>query len=291
MKQFDYISDVHIDFWLGDTDIKSNKFQRKLDFFMNSVLCLDPDKSNTIIIAGDIGHYFKQNTAFLLRLKDYYKNIVITYGNHDMYLVSLKQQEQYNYSSYSRLSELKQFCIDNDIHFLDGDTVELDGIKIGGTGMSWDYSYAEQFDGYDKENTKKLFRDVMNDSRLIMQSKPLYTHLPYGRKLRDNFWDQEEFFKEQYQKLSLISDVDVMVTHYGPIIPDGMPDMYRNETSTFYYFNGISDIQRINPKVWIFGHTHDYYDFDVGTTRMLCNPLGYPNENKYGTVNTIVLED
>jgi len=32
-------------------------------------------------------------------------------------------------------------------------------------------------------------------------------------------------------------------------------------------------------KLWIHGHTHDTFDYNIGECRILCNPRGYPAEN------------
>jgi hypothetical protein len=32
------------------------------------------------------------------------------------------------------------------------------------------------------------------------------------------------------------------------------------------------------PKLWIHGHSHDRCDYAPGETRIVANPLGYPNE-------------
>jgi len=32
------------------------------------------------------------------------------------------------------------------------------------------------------------------------------------------------------------------------------------------------------PKLWIHGHGHDRCDYVLGKTRVVANPLGYPNE-------------
>jgi hypothetical protein len=33
------------------------------------------------------------------------------------------------------------------------------------------------------------------------------------------------------------------------------------------------------PALWVHGHTHDSYDYWVGSTRVVCNPRGYDDEN------------
>ncbi|MCY1554175.1 hypothetical protein D9M68_907290 [compost metagenome] len=40
------------------------------------------------------------------------------------------------------------------------------------------------------------------------------------------------------------------------------------------------------PSLWFHGHTHDSFDYRVGTCRVVCNPRGYQNrhgeyENKH----------
>jgi predicted phosphodiesterase len=31
--------------------------------------------------------------------------------------------------------------------------------------------------------------------------------------------------------------------------------------------------------LWIHGHTHDPFDYEINGTRVICNPRGYPGEN------------
>ena len=32
------------------------------------------------------------------------------------------------------------------------------------------------------------------------------------------------------------------------------------------------------PKLWIHGHTHCKFDYNIGNTRIVTNPSGYPSE-------------
>ncbi len=58
---FDLISDIHLDFWVdySSNHIKLNKNQ---DNFVRLILPEAP--SSTLVIAGDIGHYNKQEYIF-----------------------------------------------------------------------------------------------------------------------------------------------------------------------------------------------------------------------------------
>jgi hypothetical protein len=37
-------------------------------------------------------------------------------------------------------------------------------------------------------------------------------------------------------------------------------------------------VRELQPKLWIHGHTHDRCDYVLAETRVVANPLGYPNE-------------
>jgi gamma-glutamylcyclotransferase (GGCT)/AIG2-like uncharacterized protein YtfP len=77
--------------------------------------------------------------------------------------------------------------------------------------------------------------------------------------------------------------------NYTPTIPYGIRTTYALEKgSTFYMFNGEKDIERIQPKFWLFGHMHDKFDFIHKDVRFLCNPNGYPGETTY-TVDSFEL--
>jgi len=69
----------------------------------------------------------------------------------------------------------------------------------------------------------------------------------------------------------------VVITHMLPS-NQAISEEYKDD----YTLNGAfaSDLDDIiiahpNIKVWTFGHTHDFKDFVVGETRLLCNPRGY----------------
>ena len=43
------------------------------------------------------------------------------------------------------------------------------------------------------------------------------------------------------------------------------------------YSSDLSEFILDNPeiKVWTHGHTHDNFDYMIGSTRIICNPRGY----------------
>ena len=37
-------------------------------------------------------------------------------------------------------------------------------------------------------------------------------------------------------------------------------------------------IEKYQPALWVHGHTHDSFDYNIGNTRVICNPAGYDHE-------------
>jgi predicted phosphodiesterase len=263
---------IHIDFWL-DEILPSKKLNKEIQTLLEMI---NANGGEIIIIAGDIGHHFTQDTAFLKALKNIYNNVIIVHGNHDMYLINDSIRKKYKNNSFLRLSKMKNFCKEHSIIYLDGQVVDINGFKFGGTGMSWDTSYYEKLinSKLSKKEVLKLYRKSMSDARLICGGI-------------NSLFDPFKFFEDEKQRLEGIKNADVMVSHVGPIIPSNLSKLFSESLiTTFFYFDGIKYVERINPKFWIFGHTHDNYNFYHNGTNLLCNPLGYPMENSYNVIKS-----
>ena len=45
------------------------------------------------------------------------------------------------------------------------------------------------------------------------------------------------------------------------------------------YASSLEDfIHQTQPKLWLHGHTHHSWNYNIGNTQIHCNPRGYPNE-------------
>jgi predicted phosphodiesterase len=279
-----YCSDTHLDFYVKEINPQSPKQKKQIKAYIENILKPQEAKAEVLILSGDIGHYFTQDTSLITELKNYYNHIILTFGNHDMYLVSKSQKRKYLNKSWNRVLELKRWCSEQEnIHFLDGKSVVIEGVSFGGAGMHWDGSYYKTATGIKgtEEVWLENWKRSMNDAKLILDGRDVTTiSLPYAGYELLNSFDPLEFFKKEKEKLEKIEYCDVMISHYGPKPADDMPTKYiKNRSTTFYYFNGLKEIERLNCKFWIYGHTHDHVDEIYKNCRLLCNPIGYPGEN------------
>ncbi len=235
-----YISDLHLDFHIKRVHPK------KIDLFLRSILPSLDFFGEVLIIAGDISHYNDLSIAFLKSLRRYFAKILLTYGNHDLYLVSARQKRRYQ-NSWKRLEEFQELCAQEDIVFLDNESFEYRGVCFYG-GMGW----------YRVQDMKR-WRELSNDAKLIVPT-----------------FDPNRFFEENYQKLLALSKVDVLFSH----VP--MIDLRKEESlyDPFYYWLGeysaraFEHMQKIGTKCYIFGHTHQNFVLQKGFA-IATNGVGY----------------
>jgi predicted phosphodiesterase len=258
LKQFDLISDIHLDFYV---DYYAQRFslEKQIDAFVEQILP-ETSISKVLLIGGDIGHNNMQNYDLLKSLKRYYEKILIVFGNHDLYLISPESLSYYDYSSLNRWQEMQDLALSLDgVSILSGNQIIIDGTSFTGTGMWYDCKYGETL-GYAEDEIKRNWERNINDARRI-----------YGLPN----------FNEELEKLEAHFDTsDVILTHVGPDW-DHMPLYYKYDiNSSFFYFDGIHLLERAKGKIWCYGHTHSTADYKKLDCRLLNNSFGYPNESR-----------
>jgi Icc-related predicted phosphoesterase len=88
-----------------------------------------------------------------------------------------------------------------------------------------------------------------------------------------------------YIKLALQANCDteqlpvVMVTHHSPSKQSIHPRYQHDVIMNAAYSSELSEFILDHPEiqVWTHGHTHDPFDYMIGSTRIICNPRGYKN--------------
>ena len=254
------VSDLHLDFYCRPTAHSIDRFiANHLSNFSGDIL----------FIAGDLSHSNALTTTFLVAMSLRFDHVVCVIGNHDLYNTSRTMHHKYP-STYDRLTQLKESLAPHPtIHLLDGDTITINDLTIGGC-MAWhDNSYWYAMDpGPYGPSIEPYWRRYMNDHRCIP-------------KLNDSLdlWITE---KPKLDKV-LAANPDVIITHYCPSISQSIINpKYVNELATaFYCFDYHQQIDALTkPTLWFYGHMHDSMSSQQGYATLIRNPLGYPNENK-----------
>lgn len=294
-----FTSDIHTDFYIPP-GAAGSKLEKRMNEFIDNNLQLVP--ADVLVFAGDSSHYPTQNKLMLemIATKQMYKKIFVTFGNHDMYLVSNSQRDTFK-KSWDKVEYTKALCADIDtVEFLDGNIVEVDGVKIGGTGMWYDFSYGLK-DGVPLNAMMSLWKSTSNDPNLIVgdaanviRDKFEMHYDNYGGRRRTSCtFSPLNFFQKEKEKLEKIVDqCDVFVSHMGPYVPPDLEPEFDDSTTGFYFFDGKEYLLADKaPKLWIFGHSHARYNFRVHNTHLKCNPLGYKDEKLKHKIEVVDLFD
>jgi len=202
-----FISDLHIDSFIKP-DSNGEKLQSESELFIHLIMEIKP--ADILILAGDIGHYMRQNALLLQILAEerIYKKIFVVAGNHDQYLVSNAQLYEYQ-TSNKKVEHLKKVCESIEtVEFLDGNVVEIDGIKIGGIAGGCDFSYGYKQFGLTKLQMLLKWRDSLNDANYI-KGDDIIPELVDSRasmvgawgRIKNYSFDPLKYFESEKEKL------------------------------------------------------------------------------------------
>ena len=269
--KFDLISDTHWDFYFrADSNMSDRRIKLEFDKIFEN------QGSDVLIHAGDTGHYPKQDAQLFEALSKRYKKILVVGGNHTLYNVSSSQR--YTFKTWQHKFQNWKDIINEvqNVEVLDGNIVEIDGVKFGGT-MGWydgSYYWDQDVGNPYKRPLDSIWRSYSNDAHKI----PGLGH----------FLDIWQVEKNKIEKV--VDQCHVMVTHIMPTTYDDFiyPDYQTQSSNAFYTFNYNEEVKNLkNTKIWCFGHNHKPLDKMLGNTRLICNPQGYPKENPYFEIKTI----
>ena len=241
MAQFDYVSDLHIDYW--DPKWKTSFMScgliknRPLDWKKMKV------KSDVLVVAGDVSDNLEFTIKYLKSLRKYYKKILFVDGNHE---------HVYRYPRlYSNNYIYKKFKGIKNIHYIpEEDFVIGKTVFIGFCGW-WNYSQ-----GKEKSKSKKFSE---KDKESIIRKAKLQAE-KLNKKIK------------KYQRNKNIDDI-VIVTH---TIPNSKFARYINTDSNSFF----EELELGNKvKRWVFGHVHTRGIYDFGNIKFLINCRGRPDDN------------
>ncbi len=256
----DYISDLHLSFYIksSDTGYSIKSIQEFIEKNIKPKV-----NGEILVVAGDISEFIESGILFMEECSKYYDKVFFIAGNHEYYISSMlnrNMKQEFNYNSLNKIKKICEVLKDNEkIIFLDRNNynfgvVEYNGFKIAGDTLwylpkgpsGWLFYYFSS-----------------NDSRLILSNL----------SKKDKIISLHEESMGWYNNLP--NDLDLIITHTPPI--DG-------KNNSCYYCS----VEPIKAPVWIYGHDHIGADFTQDNTRFVSNPWGY--ETKDFKVKTLTLK-
>ena len=80
----------------------------------------------------------------------------------------------------------------------------------------------------------------------------------------------------------------IVITHHAPLIECVNPEFAHDILSAAYASNLKDLVEREQPDLWIFGHTHVSLDIRHGNTRIVSNAKGYGSQNPLFSQSRVV---
>lgn len=250
----DYISDLHLDFYVEPEGNQEN-YTAKTRAFLQKLL---PETvAEVLVIAGDLSHFNQQSYDTLQFFSEYYKQVFFVFGNHDYYLISKKQRRKYHETSSARETELLELIasLPNVQVLRDFEVRTYKGIRFAGSTSWYPLETFEQ---------QMYFKQNSNDSALI-----------YGLNIGELHQQEMMIYKQ-------MPEVDVLVTHVPPILLDS----HRKYGSSACYVNELKDIKA---SLCIFGHCHEQHVYEKAGISFAINALGYPKEGLVKAIRTVAV--
>lgn len=252
------------------------------DMHLESGRKVNLDNTNgwdAIILAGDVcvaSHFTKGPESPHYRLAAYYDSlfadlsnqyghVFYVAGNHEHYRGRFFDTDNIITHRINGLDNFHYLCLDNPY-------ADIAGYRFVGSTLWTDFH-----GGNIIHMDRAAF--CMNDYHLIT-----WTDGITYRKLNPKDVHARHLLEKQ-RILKAVDDADkvVVITHHAPSELSvhtrylNSRDMYLNSS----YHSRLADIILDRPqiKLWVHGHTHDVFDYKLGDTRVVCNPMGYPGEN------------
>lgn len=222
-----------------------------------------PD-ADILVLAGDIVIVNKLNFHaydFFNRVSSFYKKVIVIAGNHEHYKGRLDESIDLYRTSFKHLEN---------VIILDNETYEYEDVIIFGGTMWTNYNNSPW--------EAEIARGAMNDFRLIKVTDTYRSMRPV-----DSLFEFNKFKRNLYE---LVENVDsdkkiVVISHHGPSMLS-IDERFAGDPLNSAFVVDMSDfmLDYENINFWFHGHIHVSKDYQMGNTRVLCNPRGYPNEHK-----------
>ena len=227
------------------------------------------ENADLVILAGDVNLGIKGIQWIMENIPD--KPVIYVLGNH----------EYYKGTYPNTLRKIIELSKDSNVHVLENNFVEFEGIRFHGATLWTDFSLFGNPVEYGI-----ICQGKMNDYKLIRRD-PSYSRLrtvdTYKIHQFSKNWLQSSLAESKGYK-------NVVITHHAPSIRS-IPGAYENDPVAAAYASDLEGmIIRCKPEYWIHGHVHTPVRYNIGQTEVICNPHGYISEKYNGYNKELIIE-
>ena len=219
--------------------------------------------ADVVILAGDIARP-QEAMAWALGFD---KPVLYVPGNH----------ESYGSSIAATVRQLKDLAAGSPICVLDGDEVVIGGVRFLGATLWSDFLLAVKGEDGGEARMQAMTqaqRMIRDFQRIHADGRPEQPFTPDDCAVRCQA--QAAWLDS---RLAVAHDgPTVVITHHAPSQRSIHPRFIGSPLNACF----VSDLEWLagsgRAQLWIHGHTHDSFDYQLGATRVVCNPRGYSQD-------------
>jgi len=261
-------SDLHLEF--GTISLENTENADVL--ILGGDICVAKDlmKKDNNDILDRFGRSEKWH-QFFQECSDRFRNVIYIMGNHEHY--------HGDYANTVTILRDRLSYLDN-LHILDKQILTVNDITFIGGTLWTDMNNEDPI-------TLLHMTGMMNDFRCIMNSNRVVNFKDHEGKFAtrtakfspdDTVVDHKEML--EYIRLMIEGKFDqkfVVVGHHAPSKQSTHPRYADEVIMNGGYSTALDEFIMDHPqiKLWTHGHTHEDFDYMVGSTRIVCNPRGY----------------
>ena len=268
------------------------------------------ENADVLVLAGDIcvaKHFVDGNPTYLQHLAKEYRQffdhvtrefpqVVYILGNHEFYSGDVAK-------TYNILREHLDY---SNLHILEKETWTHQGHTFV-CGTLWtDMDDSNSLTMSYCKDAMNDFREVRNSNRMTVRRVPLYMEnslytddgknggkyikdekgnlIPNGVKFKEESsrWSPEDSVEDHRKMMDYIDHATrepgsyIVVGHHCPS-ELSVADCYKGNLLNGAFRSRLDDFIAYRPQIqlWLHGHTHHNFDYEIGSTRVVCNPRGY----------------
>ncbi len=213
--------------------------------------------ADIVILAGDI-HLGQSGFKWALENITEQK-VIYVLGNHEFYREATPQL----------IRKLKQLSKGTNIYVLENEAVSIKGVRFLGCTLWTDFQLLGDIDvAIDTAQLNVTDFQQIRTSPQYRKIKPSDTVVWHKNTRR---WIEQEIESCKDDKI-------VIVSHHAPSIRS-IPEKDKSNPLSAAFASNMNDfIEWTAAELWIHGHIHKSFDYVIGKTRIVCNPLGNIDE-------------
>ena len=271
------VSDIHLEF--GDLDFDNDSGADVL--ILGGDICVGADMAQRDPY-NTMGEHYRSNRfhAFFERCCERFPHVIYIVGNHEHYHGDFAKTVPHFKDVLGYLPNL---------HILEKETFVLDDITfIGGTLWT----------DMNKRSVRTLHEisRMMNDFRCVDHSAKLADERGWGGRFTTTDAANDHDAMLAFIRTTVEANPAgryVVVGHHAPSRLSTHPKYAHEAIMNGGYSSELDDFILDHPqiKLWTHGHTHEDFDYQIGSCRILCNPRGYVNyEERADTWRLVTVE-